>query len=468
MLSIARIRGLWLCVLCAALIAGCLERDGEDDNEGGLAKRNREVRPEVVQSAPTGTTTATPLPSSGFATQTHLGFDAGDQWEPSIAADAGGHIYVLYPQYGGVPKCTNCGSPTMILLVSADRGSTWSAPAPIATTGTGQWDAQITVDPVDGKTVYAAWLQNNKSDIVVAKSSDFGATWSTIIAESSNAGMDKPILAVRGPNVYLAYNHTQHAWFSSSHDGAKTFSTTYIGTSHYGWSLAGGGTVTPNGNVYFSWAGYSQNGGAKGPVTLYVTASADGGNTWSSTVLDTSGSPPDCSANFCGWAYLGAQMAMASDASGTLYVLWNAGPLSPGGAPERIYFSTSTDGAQTWSPRLDVSLAPAGIQHAFPAIVARGMGDVRIAWMDARALHGVTPVWNVYYRTSSDSGASWSGESVLSSYVPRYSYIFAEGYSFPFGDYFEIDIDDKGTTHAVFGEGASYDSPGSIWYTRGN
>ena len=34
-------------------------------------------------------------------------------------------------------------------------------------------------------------------------------------------------------------------------------------------------------------------------------------------------------------------------------------------------------------------------------------------------------------------------------------------------DYFELSIDEAGTTHAVFGEGLNYDAPGSIWYTRG-
>jgi hypothetical protein len=51
--------------------------------------------------------------------------------------------------------------------------------------------------------------------------------------------------------------------------------------------------------------------------------------------------------------------------------------------------------------------------------------------------------------------------------VGGYSDIFDDGFRFPFGDYFEIDIDDRGTTYAVWGEGQDYNSPGSIWYTRG-
>jgi hypothetical protein len=407
---------------------------------------------------------ARPAASPGFAPQTRLGFTTGDQWEPAIAADRFGHVYVLYPQYSGVPGCPDCPSPTMILQTSNDRGKTWEAPRLIAPPGTGQVDAQIVVDPVDGQTVYAAWLQNSKSDVVVAKSTDFGANWTVVVANSTKAGTDKPILAVRGPDVYVGYNHAQKIWVSISHDGGATFTSVNanrIHTGQLGWSLAGGGTVDPAGNVYFAWDGYERNGGAKGPVNLYISKSADGGTTWKTIPIDVSGSPPDCSAYFCGWAYLGAQITIASDADGELYALWNAGEVDKG--PERIYFAKSSDGGETWSPRVDISAAPAGADHAFPAIAARGAGDVRISWMDARA----EGLWNTYYRSSKNGGETWSAEVDLSTYVTGFSYIFPDGFSFPFGDYYEMDIDDRGNTHVVWGEGLNYDSPGSIWYTRG-
>ena len=449
-------------VLLLALVNACVSTSGDVEERGKGKRRSRQVSAKVVQASVPQAVAVPEARGTGFSPQVRLGFTDGDQWEPSIAADRFGHVYVSYPQYLGVPGCPDCPSPTMILQISNDRGATWSPPRLIADPGTGQWDAQIVVDPVDGRTVYAAWLQNGKSDTVVAKSVDFGTTWNVVVADHTNAGTDKPILVVRGQDVYVGYNHTQTVWASYSHDGGATFTSVKVNpNAKLGWSLAGGGAIDPSGNVYFSWAGYEQNGGAKGPVNLYISKSSDGGRKWTTKVLDVSGAPPNCSAYLCGWAYLGAQMTMTSDAAGTLYALWNAGQVDKG--PERIYFARSADAGATWSPKVEVSTAPVGTSHSFPAIVAGAAGDVRIAWMDSRA----GSLWNTYYRSSTNGGATWSAEIDLSTYVAGYDYILADGFSFPFGDYFEMDIDDKGNTHAVWGEGLNYDSPGSIWYTRG-
>ena len=85
----------------------------------------------------------------GFAPQTRVGYTSGDQWEPAIAADGYGHVYILYPQYVTVPGCASCPLPKMILVVSNDNGASWETPRQIAPSISGQFDAQIVVDPAD-------------------------------------------------------------------------------------------------------------------------------------------------------------------------------------------------------------------------------------------------------------------------------------------------------------------------------
>jgi Neuraminidase (sialidase) len=397
-----------------------------------------------------------------FSAQRRIGLTTGDQWEPSVAADNAGHIFVLYPHYGRVPDCKDCRTPTMLFVVSNDNGKTWQAPRVMLDTGSGQFDAQIAVDPADHRTLVAAWLDNRKRHVMLARSTDFGATWAFTIAARSDVQLDKPALAVRGPNVYVAFNHEEEVWAAASQDGGRTFSWTRMNPdSRPGWSLLGSATVDPSGNAYLAWASYSKAGGARGSVNLYVSKSADAGKTWTSKQLDTSAASPDCKDEDCGEAYLGAQIAITSDNDGTLYALWNAGRTPSG--PQQIYFSSSTNGSENWLPRATVSSASSGVEHAFPAIAAGANGDVRIAWMDSRK----PPYWNTYYRSSSNGGATWTDEVRVSNYIPGYRYIKKDGFRFPFGDYFGLTIDNHGETHIVWGEGMNYQSPGSIWHASG-
>jgi hypothetical protein len=397
-----------------------------------------------------------------FSPQHRVGYNTGDQWEPALAADGRGHIYILFPQYGAVGGCPGCTAPTVALQVSNDNGLSWEAPHPLLPSSTGQFDPQIVVDPVDRQTVYASWLQNNKRDVMVARSQDFGRTWYFAVAERSRDDADKPVLAVRGPDVYVGFNHQQKFLIAASHDYAQNFSSVTVNPSaEPGWSLAGGATVDPGGDVYFSWTAYARRELSGRPVSIYVSRSADSGRSWSTALLDVSSAPPECAAEACAAEYLGAQIALASDVAGTVYALWNAG--NAHGGPERIYFSSSTTGGASWSAKAEVSAADDQVEHSFPAIAAGVAGDVRIAWMDTRH----SPLWSVFHRSSSNGGATWSAETELSGPARGYDYILPDGFRFPFGDYFSIAIDNLGNTHVVWGEGRNYKSPGSIWYTHG-
>ena len=405
--------------------------------------------------------------AANFTAQRRVGYSTGDQWEPALAADGHGHIYILFPQYGAITGCPACSIPAMSLMVSNDNGSTWEAPHPLVPSSSGQFDPQVVVDPVDRQTVYASWLQNNKRDVMVARSQDFGRSWYLTVAQRSADDADKPVLTVHGPDVYVGFNHEQDFMVAASHDYAQNFSSAIVNpNAGSGWSLAGGAAVDATGAVYFSWTAYARQESSAHPVGLYVSRSADAGRSWNTILLDTSSAPPDCAAEGCEDGYLGPQIALASDAAGTLYALWNAGETN--GGPERIYFSSSTTGATSWSARIDVSSAGAQANHSFPAITAGAGGDVRMAWMDRRS-HALPnhPVWNVFQRSSSNGGATWSPEAQLSGPARGYDYILPEGFRFPFGDYFSIAIDNLDTTHVVWGEGRNYKSPGSIWYARG-
>src|SRR5260370_13373074 len=153
--------------------------------------------------------------SPQFSGQKRVGLTTGDQWEPAVAADGSGRIYVLYPHYGKVADCKACRVPTMLLVSSSDNGKTWQPPHVMLETGTGQFDAQIAVDPADRRTLYAAWLHNGQRAVMLAKSVDSGVTWTFTMAVRSAGELDKPALAVRGQSVYGAFRHEEEAWVAA-------------------------------------------------------------------------------------------------------------------------------------------------------------------------------------------------------------------------------------------------------------
>jgi len=426
------------------------------------------------------TATAFAAPRPAFAPETRLGFQGGDDWEPAIAADRLGHVYVLwshYVDYAGLgagdidPTCPTCGTPHSDLQISNDNGATFGAPFAPWPTDTRQDDPQIVVDPVDGTTVYAAFMEGNKSSEYVARSTDFGVHWRKVLVEPLRRGTDKDILAVRGANIYLLYHTQQKAYVSFSHDAGATWETVdmFGGTGQIGVSFASGGAVASDGTVYFALNGVEQAGQAKGNVNLYVARSRDGGETWTASIVDVSDAAPRC--DCVGYDYWGAQMALDVDDADNVYVLWDANRVKYG--PQRMYFARSTDGRH-WSTPVDVSRAPTGSNNLFPAIVGGAAGDVRIAWTDDRngfdaGSFDPNARWNVYYRSSADGGTTWSDEAKLSSFVAGYSYKLAtprDGFLQPYGDYFELDINAIGQTVAIWGEGNSYVGPGNIWFAR--
>lgn len=421
-------------------------------------------------------------PPGTFTSPVRLGFVAGDDWEPSIAADGYGHVYALWTHYLGFgggssgeidPSCPECPSPHMVIQISNDNGKTWGAPHALAPSETRQDDPQIVVDAADGRTVYAAYMEGDKSSMFVARSDDFGQTFEPVLVEEIERGLDKIALAARAGHVYLVYHSQQKIFASFSHDRGETWDVVQPiqnTNSKFGVSLPSGAAIDSTGAAYFAWNGVNSPGQAKGTINLYITKTSDGGTTWTTSFVDQSQAPLPCGCG--GWDYWGAQMAIGVDAQDRVYVLWNANRVKYG--PQRMLFARSVDGALTWSTPLDVSLAPAGTNNVFPALVATGNGDVRIAWQDDRNgfdAGGNDPDarWNTYYRSSANGGASWSEERKLSAFVDGFTYKFAtpaDGYLQPYGDYFEIDINAAGKTVALWGEGNSYVGPGNVWFAR--
>jgi hypothetical protein len=339
-----------------------------------------------------------------------------DQWEVAIAKDGFHHVYFLYSQKEA--QCLGCASlPRLRLAIGSDEDANWEAPRQLAPPSFDQVNPTLAVDASDQRTVYAAWLERSRKDLLLAKSADFGHSWSLVVVARAEGAANRPVLFARGENVTIAFSRDHQMWTASSHDGGITFDVVSVNApAPVRDVLAGGATIDPNGNGYIAWEGYGSGGSPE--INLYISKSADLGKSWTTTLMDRSRGTANCQGLQCEWGYLSAQITIASDAAGTIYSLWNSNHPGKQDA-ERIYFSSSTTAGETWSPKAEVSSAPAGARQVLPAIVAGATGEVRIAWMDSRN----SPRWSAYARSSTNGGATWSPEELLSMYVPSSGYI---------------------------------------------
>ena len=429
-----------------------VERPGKSKSTRGR------VEADVVASS-AAQPAAAPSGPSAFSPQVRLGFHVGDQWEPAIAADDHGSIYVLYPQYGGVPEMPGRR------VRQPDRhpaGESRSRARPGTRRGRSRPRARSRWTP---RSSWTGWTgarcthpgcRTGRATRSVARSNDLGHTWSVVVADSTNAGTDKPILAVRGSRhlrglqpcaegvglVVARRGCDLHVRDRQPQRQARMVpGRRRLGhTGRRRLLRVGGlraerrcqGAREPVREQEHRWRrhldepGRGHVGRAPGllgvPLRLGVPRRAD-----HSGLATRRGRSTPC----------GTPAAWKRDRSAS------TSPARRTEAPR---------GRRRWTSRR----ATAGAAHAFPAIAAGAPGDVRISWMDARQ----APLWNVYHRRSSDGGRQFIGrEGPLHLHRRLQLYRGLRASAIPFGDYYEIDIDDRGASQLIWGEGFN-------WQTR--
>ncbi len=118
---------------------------------------------------------------------------------------------------------------------------------------------------------------------------------------------------------------------------------------------------------------------------IYYKRSTDGGDTWSATRRLT---------------WMSGQsrgVKTAVDSSGLLHVVWCDD--TPG--DYEIYHKKSTDGGANWTSAKRLTWT-AGFS-GWPALAASPVGDLHVVWSDDQSGSKA-----IYYKKSSDSGATWS------------------------------------------------------------
>lgn len=381
-------------------------------------------------------------------------------WEPVVAADPSWQrVYQMAVRYGA-PDCPACPDPVIVFRRSGNGGTDWGPDSYPFRGGDTQADPRLAV-AADG-TVFAAFLQDYRPGVMVARSEDGGRTWSEPVAVTGThrpGWSDYPQLVVSadGLDVYVALN-SGDSYVVASHDGGRTFERPVRTNRDSRYWFHTGGAVMPDGTVLLAGIDFSQT--YRGRADINVLRSTDGGATWRSRRLARSEEAPACAdVPGCYLGFLGPTADLAVEPSGTAMLVFNAG-VRPG-APQRLWYRTSSDG-WNWSRRRRVVRGGPGITHAFPVVLGGPReGEFRVLWQDDRR-----GSWNTWYRRSPDAGVTWAGKARLSADGPAVGYQSLAGYAFPYGDYFGAAIGSDGRTHVIWGAGESWSGRGGAWYTR--
>jgi hypothetical protein len=391
-----------------------------------------------------------------------------DDWEPAIAADPNDpYVYLLVTRIGEPKPCPgNCPSAYLALERSRDGGATWSGAVPLcACKGSWQYDPVIEVVPNTG-VVYAAYL--NGFNVVFLKSTNHGKTWTEPVKTYGNVSWnDKPVLAMsdNGRDVYISFNGPTGGdpWVAQSHDFGATWTQTKLVQSKR-YYFAFDADVLDDGTAVFSESSISYSGPAGAPegVVKHVAfVSSNRGKAWEQVLVDTVKVGEPCVAAGCISDFYIGHDAVSADEDGDLVYLYDGASTELG--PQRIYARTSSDDGATWSGRIALSVA--GENATSPAVEQTGDGEVR-AWYMQTANGDDADAWNVWYRSSTDGGVTWSSPVKLSDATSGAAYKHAGGFDEVYGDYGEIGVTNTGKTIAIWGEGLSWTGPGGVWLNR--
>jgi hypothetical protein len=406
----------------------------------------------VARSTDNGATWTARAPLNSYAET-----DASDDRWPRVATDGSGTWVAVWSStdtLGGT-----IGTDWDVLVArSTDNGAKWSAGAPLSADAESDSDNEGAAElATDGRgTWVAAWsatdttagTMGTDADILVARSTDNGATWSPPAPLNTNAQTDSiedgaVELATDGKGNWVAvwWSHTSFAapppgsarrraappprilrvLASRSTDNGATWSPPAPLNTNA--NADSGSDSFPHvatdrvGNWVAVWGSGNDLGGTIGnDEDILVARSTDNGATWSPPIALSTNAGADSGVD--------GQPRVATDGAGTWVAVWrqlNTLPMSPVVRPDHVLLSRSTDNGATWTPPVALdTIGKTDSEEQFspeattsvhsPEVATDGRGTWVAAW---RCTGSVNVGMLVAHST--DNGVTWTPPAVLDS-----------------------------------------------------
>jgi Neuraminidase (sialidase) len=311
---------------------------------------------------------------------TNAATDSGDDVEPQVTTDGAGHwvaVWMSLDNLGG----TIGGDGDILVARSTDNGATWTAPAALntnAATDSGlDWYPQVTTD--GGGNWLAVWMSldnlggtiGEDYDILVARSTDNGATWTAPAALNANAATDS------------------------------------------GWDEDPQVTTDGAGNWLAVWDSNENLGGTIGTdYDILVARSTDNGATWTAPAALNTNAATDSGGD--------AAPQVTTDGAGHWVAVWSFGHFYPPNTWEEknILVARSTDNGATWTAPapLNTNAATDSGWNVDPQVTTDGGGNWVAVWQSAENLGGTIGTDDdIQVARSTDNGATWTAPAALNT-----------------------------------------------------
>ncbi|MEM7585579.1 MAG: hypothetical protein AAF560_19470 [Acidobacteriota bacterium] len=302
---------------------------------------------------------------------------------------------------------------------STDGGATFDDRGALGSNSGG--DPSIVWRRSDGKFYFAAL---ESSGLGVWRSDDDCMTFVYVGNSHVSSGDDKELMAVDNfmgsaffGRLYMAwtdFNAGARIYVNYSDDGGETWSAA-LPVSEAGGDFQGAWpVVAPNGDLFVGWVRW--NPFPAGPVDIEIVRSTDGGDTFTPVADPMTGevNPRDATATSnCGRPALDAnirylpspQMAIGPD--GALHVVYSYDPDGFDTGDEiDVFYRKSTDSGATWEPEIRLSDDATTNDQYFPT-VSVGASNVVVATFYDRRLDPDNILIDYYKRISFDGGTTW-------------------------------------------------------------
>ncbi|PYQ11732.1 MAG: hypothetical protein DMH00_07515 [Acidobacteria bacterium] len=314
---------------------------------------------------------------------------------------------------------------------STDGGATWvdRGALPPITGHINYGDPDVDFRAADGKFYYVTIDSNG---LAVHISSDGCANF-TQHAQVHVGGMDDKELMAIDNGTGSPYNGRLYVVWTDFNDGIIKLSRSTDGLT---WSsptnlhpvdgrIVQGAwpTVAPNGNVFVSWVRWSSY--PSGPINVEVVRSTDGGGTFTQVASPLVGgvNPRDSvssSSSRCDEPALKGDIRylpspqIEADKNGVLHVVYSRDPDGHNvGDVINVYYRRSTDSGATWGTEVKLNSDSGTNDQFFPTLSVSKSGTIGVYWYDRRNDTNNLS-YQVYRTLSLDGGLTWQANAPVS------------------------------------------------------